>query len=169
MSSYSETELDLLFIRLLRKFLGKPWDQAKSAILESLPEGVDPKLIAKYVDDSEHPSINENAYGVEPRFYAHRTSRRLLEFYPSKEWMSGWKNEWMKEWWNEWMKEWVNDGISLTLSNKLLHKILFESTPNGNHLLARKVNLVAHNFFHFSGIDHVRFMDSGKLLVVQNA
>ncbi|MEL6276322.1 MAG: hypothetical protein AAFQ37_02650 [Bacteroidota bacterium] len=84
MPNHSEAELDLIFIRLLRKHLGQPWEKAKVEILAALPEGIDPTLLAKYVDDSPQPSVNINAYGVEPRFYAHRTSRRLLEFYPSK-------------------------------------------------------------------------------------
>ena len=78
------TETDLLFIRLLRRELGAPWDEARTRILAALPEGTDGDLLRKYVDDSPTPCIHINDFGVEPRFYAHRTSRRLLEFYPSK-------------------------------------------------------------------------------------
>lgn len=81
----SEAELDLYFVRLIRPYLGKEWDQVKPLILQGLPEGVPAERLGKYVDDSPSPSITKNAFGVEPRFYAHRTSRRLLEFYRSKE------------------------------------------------------------------------------------
>lgn len=82
MPQYSET--DLAIIHLLRRHMGEPWATAKTAIIEQLPAGTDPAILGKFVDDSERPAIHINAYGVEPRFYAHRTSRRLLEFYPSK-------------------------------------------------------------------------------------
>lgn len=78
------TAIDQLFIRLLRKHLGQLWQVAKPEIIAALPAGVDASLLDKYVDDSPSPSISVNAYGVEPRFYAHRISGRLLEFYRSK-------------------------------------------------------------------------------------
>ncbi|MEM9528359.1 MAG: hypothetical protein AAGA31_17230 [Bacteroidota bacterium] len=78
------TDADLAVIRLLRQQMGEPWETAKAAIIDQLPPGIDSDILGKFVDDSERPSIHINAYGVEPRFYAHRTSRRLLEFYPSK-------------------------------------------------------------------------------------
>jgi hypothetical protein len=81
---FEDTDLDDLFIGLLRRHVGQEWDSAKAKILAALPEDVDPSLLAKYVDDSARPTIDKNEYGVEPRFYAHRQSRRLLEFYPSK-------------------------------------------------------------------------------------
>jgi hypothetical protein len=75
---------DLYFIRLIRPHLGEVWDEVKPKLLAKMPPEVDPDLLAKYVDDSPRPSIHLNSFGVEPRFYAHRTSRRLLEFYRSK-------------------------------------------------------------------------------------
>lgn len=80
----SDPETDQLIIRLIRKQLGQEWAVAEPRILAQLPEDVDPALIGKFVDTSENPGIHINAFGVEPRFYAHRTSRRLLEFYPSQ-------------------------------------------------------------------------------------
>ncbi|SER37138.1 hypothetical protein [Neolewinella agarilytica] len=84
MPKYIPDETDIIFIRLLRRHIGAEWSVAKAAILKQLPEGIDPERLSKYVDDSDHPHIHINAYGVEPRFYAHRTSKRLLEFYPTK-------------------------------------------------------------------------------------
>ncbi|MEM9258936.1 MAG: hypothetical protein AAGA62_04760 [Bacteroidota bacterium] len=78
------TDADLVIIRLLRRHMGQPWETAKAAIIDQLPSGTNPDILGKFVDDSERPRIHINAFGVEPRFYAHRTSRRLLEFYPSK-------------------------------------------------------------------------------------
>ncbi len=75
------TEEDRLFIRLLRSQMGEDWAVAKPYIVSRLPAGTDPTLLAKYVDDRKEPGIHLNAWGVEPLFYAHRTSRRLLEFY----------------------------------------------------------------------------------------
>ncbi|MCP9234793.1 hypothetical protein [Lewinella sp. JB7] len=75
------TENDQIFIRLLRSQLGQEWTLAKAHILAQLPEHVDPAELGKYVDESAEPGIHINAWGVEPRFYAHRNSRRLLEFY----------------------------------------------------------------------------------------
>ncbi|MBB4080355.1 hypothetical protein GGR28_002989 [Lewinella aquimaris] len=75
------TENDLIFIRLLRSQLGQEWSVAKPYILEQLPPHIDPKELGKYVDESDSPGIHINEWGVEPRFYAHRDSRRLLEFY----------------------------------------------------------------------------------------
>lgn len=80
----SNPETDLFLIRLLRAQIGKVWDDVKPAVIDALPDHVDPALLAKFVDESGRPHIHLNAYGVEPRFYAHRDSRRLLEFYPSK-------------------------------------------------------------------------------------
>ena len=85
----SDSETDQMLIRLIRKQLGQEWSVAEPRILEALPTGLDPRLIKKFVDLSENPGIHINAFGVEPRFYAHRTSRRLLEFYPSQK--SVWK------------------------------------------------------------------------------
>ncbi len=79
-----QTTIDTLFIRLLRKQLGQIWEEAKPQIEAALPAEVDASWLARYVDDSDSPSISVNAFGVEPRFYAHRSSRRLLEFYKSK-------------------------------------------------------------------------------------
>jgi hypothetical protein len=81
---FNEADLDKLFIGLLRRHVGHEWSAAKPKIIAALPEDVDPARLAKYVDESDRPHIHLNEYGVEPRFYAHRTSRRLLEFYPSK-------------------------------------------------------------------------------------
>ena len=78
------SETDYQFIRAIRPSLGEEWSVAKERILARLPEELDPKEVARYVDTSANPTISLNAYGVEPRFYTHRTSRRLLEFYPSK-------------------------------------------------------------------------------------
>lgn len=77
-------EVDQLYIRLLRKHLGQLWEEAKPKIIAALPPEADASLLAKYVDDSASPTISVNKYGVEPRFYTHRHSRRLLEFYRSK-------------------------------------------------------------------------------------
>ncbi len=76
--------IDQLFIRLLRRHLGQVWQEVKPQIIAALPAEVDAALLEKYVDDSASPSVSVNAYGVEPRFYAHRVSGRLLEFYRSK-------------------------------------------------------------------------------------
>lgn len=75
------TEEDRVYVRLIRSELGQEWPAAKVRILEQLPPGLDPALIAKFVDDRPEPGIYTNKWGVEPRFYAHRDSRRLLEFY----------------------------------------------------------------------------------------
>lgn len=75
---------DRYFIRLIRPQLGEVWDEVKPKLIAQMPPEVDPGLLAKYVDESPRPSIHINSFGVEPRFYAHRNSRRLLEFYPSK-------------------------------------------------------------------------------------
>lgn len=83
-SPTNDPELDNLFIGLLRRHVGQEWHLAKPKIIAALPEDVDPALLAKFVDESDRPHIHLNDYGVEPRFYAHRISRRLLEFYPSK-------------------------------------------------------------------------------------
>lgn len=78
------SEIDQQYIRLLRRHLGQLWEEAKPKIIEALPPDTDASRLAKYVDDSASPSVSVNAFGVEPRFYAHRHSRRLLEFYRSK-------------------------------------------------------------------------------------
>ncbi|WP_116126749.1 hypothetical protein [Lewinella sp. IMCC34183] len=75
------TEADQVYIRIIRSQLGEEWPTAKQRILERLPEDADPELIAKFVDERDEPGIHINAWGVEPRFYPHRTSKRLLEFY----------------------------------------------------------------------------------------
>lgn len=80
----SQQEIDYRFVRLLRPYLGEDWPKAKAKILANMPSDLDPTLLARYVDESDRPSVNVNSYGVEPRFYAHRNSKRLLEFYPSK-------------------------------------------------------------------------------------
>ena len=79
------TEEDLVYIHLLRAEMGNPWVEAKPRIIARLPEGYAADLLDKFVDDRPDPGIHTNAYGVEPRFYPHRTSGRLLEFYRSKE------------------------------------------------------------------------------------
>ncbi len=79
------TETDLTYIRLLRAEMGNPWVEAKPRILARLPEDLSADLIGKFVDERPEPGIYTNEYGVEPRFYPHRTSGRLLEFYRSKE------------------------------------------------------------------------------------
>ena len=75
------TEKDREYIRIIRSQLGEKWEDARPRILERLPEGFDPEEIAKYVDYRDDPGIHINAWGFEPRFYTHRTSKRLLEFY----------------------------------------------------------------------------------------
>ena len=75
------TETDDLYIRIIRSQLGEEWSVAKPRILARLPEGMDPERIGKYVDERDEPGIHINEWGVEPRFYPHRTSKRLLEFY----------------------------------------------------------------------------------------
>ncbi|PPK88103.1 hypothetical protein CLV84_1067 [Neolewinella xylanilytica] len=79
MANYTEEDREL--IRLIRSELGAEWPAAKARILERLPAGVDPELIGKFVDEREEPGIYVNEWGVEPRFYPHRDSKRLLEFY----------------------------------------------------------------------------------------
>ncbi|CAH0999191.1 hypothetical protein LEM8419_00488 [Neolewinella maritima] len=74
---------DLVIIRLLRKYMGEEWSVVRPLIVAALPEHIDPALIGKWVDERPEPGIHINAYGVEPRFYPHRTSGRLLEFYRS--------------------------------------------------------------------------------------
>ena len=75
------TEEDLVYIRIIRSQLGQVWSDAKPRILAALPKGYDPDKVAKYVDDRDEPGIHINEWGVEPRFYPHRASKRLLEFY----------------------------------------------------------------------------------------
>ncbi len=75
------TEHDREYIRIIRSQLGEEWAIAKPRILERLPEGFDPENLGKYVDERDEPGIHINAWGVEPRFYPHRDSKRLLEFY----------------------------------------------------------------------------------------
>ena len=76
-----QTEEDRIYTRLIRSQLGQKWEDAKPYILSRLPAGADPDLVAKYVDERAEPGIHINEWGVEPLFYAHRDSRRLLEFY----------------------------------------------------------------------------------------
>lgn len=77
------TEEDLVYVRLIRREIGVLWSEARQRVIESLPEGFDPELIGKFVDERPNPGIYINEYGIEPRFYPHRTSGRLLEFYRS--------------------------------------------------------------------------------------
>jgi hypothetical protein len=77
------TEEDLVYVRLIRSQIGHEWHLAKPWIIERLPESADPALIAKYVDERPSPGIHINKWGIEPRFYPHRKSKRLLEFYRS--------------------------------------------------------------------------------------
>lgn len=79
------TEEELVYVRLIRSRIGHEWHLAKPWIIERLPEGYDPGLIAKFVDEREEPGIYINDWGIEPRFYPHRKSKRLLEFYRSIE------------------------------------------------------------------------------------
>lgn len=77
------TENDLVYVRLIRSRIGEPWSEARQWVIDHLPEGFDPELIGKFVDERPEPGIYINKYGVEPRFYPHRVSGRLLEFYRS--------------------------------------------------------------------------------------
>ncbi len=74
---------DLVIIRQLRAHMGEVWAEARPRIEAALPEHIDPALIGKWVDERPEPGIYINQFGVEPRFYPHRTSGRLLEFYRS--------------------------------------------------------------------------------------
>lgn len=75
------TEEDKEYIRIIRSQLGEEWPEARERILARLPEHLDPEQLGKYVDEREEPGIHINEWGVEPRFYPHRVSNRLLEFY----------------------------------------------------------------------------------------
>lgn len=77
------TERDLVYVRLIRHEIGTPWVEARVRVIEKLPEGFEPGLIGKFVDERPEPGIYINEYGIEPRFYPHRVSGRLLEFYRS--------------------------------------------------------------------------------------
>ena len=78
------TEEDLRYVRIIRREVGAPWAEARPRIVARLEaEGLDPALIPKFVDERDSPGIHVNEYGLEPRFYPHRTSKRLLEFYRS--------------------------------------------------------------------------------------
>lgn len=77
------TEDDLVYVRIIRGQVGKPWEEARPAIVERLPEGYSEELLPKFIDTRPNPGIHINAWGLEPRFYTHRTSGRLLEFYRS--------------------------------------------------------------------------------------
>ncbi len=77
------TEDDLVYVHLIRREIGAPWSEARQRVIDGLPEGFDPELIGKFVDERPNPGIYINEYGIEPRFYPHRTSGRLLEFYRS--------------------------------------------------------------------------------------
>ncbi|THH35576.1 hypothetical protein [Neolewinella litorea] len=79
MQQYTEEDRD--FIRIIRSQLGEEWTVARERILASLPDHLDPEKLGKYVDERDEPGIHINEWGVEPRFYPHRTSNRLLEFY----------------------------------------------------------------------------------------
>ncbi|NJC26760.1 hypothetical protein [Neolewinella antarctica] len=76
--------IDLIFTRAIRPSIGEEWHVAKPRIIARLPAEVDAALLDRYVDDSASPSINLNSYGVEPGFFAHRDTKRLLEFYRSR-------------------------------------------------------------------------------------
>jgi hypothetical protein len=80
----TQEEVDLIFVRAIRPSIGEEWHLAKARIIARLPEEVDAALLDRYLDDSASPSVNLNRYGVEPRFFAHRSSKRVLEFYRSK-------------------------------------------------------------------------------------
>ncbi|MEM8582630.1 MAG: hypothetical protein AAGF87_00105 [Bacteroidota bacterium] len=82
MSSFDDK--DILIIRIIRSQIGKRWIEAKEHIINQLPEDSEPEIIDKFIDRRDEPGIYINEYGVEPRFYLHRSSKRLLEFYPSK-------------------------------------------------------------------------------------
>jgi hypothetical protein len=82
-SNNKYTEADLVYVRLIRREIGSLWSEARQRVVDNLPEDADPELIGKYVDERPEPGIHINEYGVEPRFYPHRTSGRLLEFYRS--------------------------------------------------------------------------------------
>ena len=74
---------DLVIIRLLRQYMGEEWHLVRPKIVAALPDHIDPELIEKWVDERPTPGIHINRFGVEPRFYPHRVSGRLLEFYRS--------------------------------------------------------------------------------------
>jgi hypothetical protein len=76
-----KTDQDQDYIRLIRARLGEVWPQAKAEILATLPDHLDAADIGKYVDERDEPGIHTNEWGVVPYFYAHRDSKRLLEFY----------------------------------------------------------------------------------------
>lgn len=77
------TEDDLVYVRLIRKEIGTLWSEAKPRVIAALPEGYSSDLIDKFVDERPEPGIHINKYGLEPKFYPHRTSGYLLEFYRS--------------------------------------------------------------------------------------
>jgi len=77
------TEEDLVYVRLLRHEIGNLWSDAKPRIISRLPEGYSADLIPKFVDERAEPGIHINAWGIEPKFFPHRSSGRLLEFYRS--------------------------------------------------------------------------------------
>lgn len=78
------TAEDIRYVRHLRTLIGKHWPTARPALAEILrAEGLDPNLIPKFVDERPEPGIHINEWGMEPRFYPHRTSKYLLEFYRS--------------------------------------------------------------------------------------
>ena len=79
MPAYDEKDREI--IRLIRSQLGEEWSVARARILEQLPDNYDPNELGKFIDDRDEPGIHINAWGVEPRFYPHRHSKRLLEFY----------------------------------------------------------------------------------------
>ncbi|NJB84379.1 hypothetical protein GGR26_000124 [Lewinella marina] len=81
MQQHQLTEEDRDFIRIIRSQLGEEWSVARERILARLPDHLDPDLLGKYVDERAEPGIHINKWGVEPRFYPHRASKRLLEFY----------------------------------------------------------------------------------------
>ena len=78
------TETDYRYVGIIRRHLGEPWAEARPKIAARLrEENLDSDVIDKFVDERDEPGIHINKYGFEPRFYPHRTSKRLLEFYRS--------------------------------------------------------------------------------------
>lgn len=79
----TEKETTLIFFRTIRPFMAMEWHLARPLIIAALPDTVDPDTLDRYIDDSDRPSVSINKYGVEPKFFVHKDSKRLLEFYRS--------------------------------------------------------------------------------------
>ena len=78
------TEQDIRYLRHLRPFIGTHWPDSRAKLVVKLEaDGLDPDLISKFVDERDEPGIHINGWGMEPRFYPHRDSKYLLEFYRS--------------------------------------------------------------------------------------